>query len=283
MDAMFQLTGYLGGFDEDIVREDVDFLVTCCGHYRLLKRPYFETARPEGRQDYQLIFAVSGSFHADVGGESLRVGEGEAVLYRPGEPQRYDYRLEDGPDIYWMHFTGRRAESILTENGLTDGHVRCGLKPEYSVLLERMIRELQLRRPGFELLCAGCGMEVLALMGRAAKEGDASPANEAMEIALARLHRDFRENVEIAALARELNLSESWFIRMFRAHTGLTPQRYLTGLRLREARELLSSSSLNMGEIAALCGYDNPLYFSRIFRKYVGASPSEYRREKRRI
>ena len=72
-------------------------------------------------------------------------------------------------------------------------------------------------------------------------------------------------------------MSESWLIRCFRQRTGMTPQRYLTDIRLNQAKELLAASSLNVGEIAAVVGYENALYFSRIFRKYVGVSPREYR------
>ena len=57
----------------------------------------------------------------------------------------------------------------------------------------------------------------------------------------------------------------------------MTPQRYLTDIRLNQAKELLISSSLNVGEIAAIVGYENALYFSRVFRKYAGLSPSAYR------
>ena len=76
-------------------------------------------------------------------------------------------------------------------------------------------------------------------------------------------------------------MSECWFIRSFKARTGMTPQRYLTSIRLGQARELLRSSTLNIGEIAAVCGYETALYFSRIFRKYTGVSPKAFRESRR--
>lgn len=275
---MVQLTGYLGGYDEDIVREDLDFLVTSCGHYRLLGHPYFETVRPEGRQDYQLLYVAQGTLGAWVNGEEYPVPEGNGVLYRPGEPQKYCYRLENRPEVYWMHFTGRSAGKILEEGGLSGQIIRTGVKGEYPILFERMIRELQMKRTGFSYLSSGCGMELLALMGRQSVSRQ-TPAEEAMEEVIARFHRDFRENIRVEDCARACNMSECWFIRSFRARTGETPQRYLTNIRLSQAKELLASSSLNISEIAAFCGYENALYFSRIFRKYTGISPSEYRTE----
>ena len=270
---MFQLTGYLGGYDEEIVREDVDFLVTSCGHYRLAERPYLGTVRPEGRMDYQLLYVAKGALAVWINGEEQSAPEGCGVLFRPGEPQKYCYRLEDGPEVYWMHFTGRDTERILAEAGLAGTFCEPGVKGEYPVLFDRIIRELQMKRPGFSVLCSGCGMELLAFMGRQ-DTSQRTPADEAMEEIIARFHREFRENIRVEDCAKACNMSKSWFIRSFRARTGETPQRYLTNIRLSQARELLSSSSLNIGEIAAFCGYENALYFSRIFRKYMGLSPS---------
>ena len=68
-----------------------------------------------------------------------------------------------------------------------------------------------------------------------------------------------------------------WFIRCFRAYTGYPPRQYLIRLKVNRARELLSYSSYNISEIARLVGYDNPLYFSRVFSQNMGCSPSEYR------
>ena len=272
---MLQLTGYLGGEDEDIVSPEQDFLVTGCGHYRLKSRPVFWTRRPEGRADYQLLYVAGGLGRFRVEEREFPVGEGGAVLYRPGEPQDYRYLVGDAPDIYWMHFTGRGVERILTEAGLSGSVFRCGAVAACPVLFDRIIRELQLKRQGFSAICSGAGMELLARLGRACA-GEHAPDGRIEEI-LAYFHQNFQKEIEVRECARRFNISESWLIRSFRERTGQTPQRYLTDIRLRQARELLASSSLNIGEIAEIVGYDNALYFSRIFRKYTGISPRDYR------
>ena len=73
-------------------------------------------------------------------------------------------------------------------------------------------------------------------------------------------------------------MSVSWFIRSFKQYAGTTPMQYLVERRMANAQVLLETTSYNISEIAALVGYDNPLYFSRIFRKQKGMSPSEYRK-----
>lgn len=69
--------------------------------------------------------------------------------------------------------------------------------------------------------------------------------------------------------------------KLFKKEMGVTPLEYLTGLRMKKAEIMLSSMwtrEYSVGEIAELCGYDNPLYFSRVFRKHFGCSPSQYNR-----
>lgn len=273
---MFQLTGYLSEPSEEIVSSDEDFLVTGCGHYKLLQQPSYHTVRPEGRADYQLLYVIGGvgEFFLETG--LFKAGEGEGVLYRPGVAQDYNYHLSDGTDIYWMHFTGRRVEEILKSAGMAGETFHVRPRAVYPELFDSIIRELQLKRPGFSAICAGKGMELLSRIGRCSREEAGGPESRVEEI-LAYFHENFQKEIEVRQCARQFSISESWLIRCFRERTGMTPQRYLTGIRLNQAKELLASSSLNIGEIAGVVGYENALYFSRIFRKYVGASPREFR------
>jgi len=73
-------------------------------------------------------------------------------------------------------------------------------------------------------------------------------------------------------------MSVSWFIRNFKLYTNTTPMQYIVSLRIANAQMLLETTNYNVTEIGNIVGYDNPLYFSRIFRKQKGISPSEYRK-----
>lgn len=68
------------------------------------------------------------------------------------------------------------------------------------------------------------------------------------------------------------------FIRNFKLYTGFTPMQYILSKRIYNAEALLQNTQYNITEIAQIVGYDNPLYFSRIFKKLKGISPSEYRK-----
>ena len=73
-------------------------------------------------------------------------------------------------------------------------------------------------------------------------------------------------------------MSTSWFIRNFKQYTGSSPMQYILSIRIYNAEVLLKNEQYNITEISNIVGYDNPLYFSRIFKKVKGLSPSEYRK-----
>ncbi len=83
----------------------------------------------------------------------------------------------------------------------------------------------------------------------------------------------------LIAMPEQNNISTSWFIRNFRLYTGITPKQFIMRKRIYNAEALLQNPQYNINEIARIVGYENPLYFSRIFQKLKGLSPSEYRKK----
>ena len=84
--------------------------------------------------------------------------------------------------------------------------------------------------------------------------------------------------VRVPALARRMHCSPDYLRRLFKAHMGVSPTEYLVGLRMQQAMQLLEHSELPVAEIARQTGYQDPLYFSRIFKRKSGRTPLEYRR-----
>ncbi len=96
--------------------------------------------------------------------------------------------------------------------------------------------------------------------------------------------RDWAYSVE--AYIRKLPLNYDYVRKLFKKETGLTPHEYLTSVRMERAGKILLSgvsnrySAYTVGQIAEACGYAEPLYFSRVFKKYFGVSPTEYAKRK---
>lgn len=101
---------------------------------------------------------------------------------------------------------------------------------------------------------------------------------EEIDAAAMFFNEHYNEEINIAEYAENHHMSTSWFIRNFKQYTGFTPLQYILSIRIYNAEALLKSNQYNVTEIANIVGYENPLYFSRIFKKIKGLSPSEYRK-----
>jgi len=86
------------------------------------------------------------------------------------------------------------------------------------------------------------------------------------------------DQLSLESLAQESGYSRVHFMRMFRAATGRSPHNYLMNLRIERARELLSNPALSLTDIALDCGFSSHSHLTRVFRQFLGVTPSEYRR-----
>lgn len=94
---------------------------------------------------------------------------------------------------------------------------------------------------------------------------------------VAYLHRNYARPFSRREIADDLGVSEDYFSRTFYRELGITPWDYLNRYRVAQAKLLLHTTSESVSRIARRVGYSDPAYFSRIFRRLTGQSPSEYR------
>ena len=80
-------------------------------------------------------------------------------------------------------------------------------------------------------------------------------------------------------MIQELQLCQ--YAYRFKQYVGLSPARYIQSLRIVNAQRLLERTKYSIGEVSEIVGYDNPLYFSRVFKKETGLSPAQYRKAER--
>lgn len=280
---MYINSGYLNNSRTDFKDNSTPLVVGSCGTYRLKTRPNLPTYWQKGRRDYQILYVANGKTHFWFDGKEEIVSAGHMVLYKPEEIQKYVYYLEDSPEVFWIHFTGSDVKNILAYHGISlDEHVfYCGVLPDYKALFRKIIQELQLCRYGYEDYIASLFNDILLLVDRQQHEQKKATGNvqEQIERAAAYFNENYNTKISIDDYAESLHISTNWFIHNFKQYAGMSPAQYILSLRMVNAQSLLERTTYNIKEISEIVGYENPLYFSRVFKKEIGKSPAQYRKE----
>ncbi len=282
---MYTNSGYLNNSLVDFKDKSRPLIVGSCGTYRLYTHPKLPTFRPRGRLDFQLLYIASGKthFYFEEGKDTV-VSAGNMVLYRPKEPQKYVYYGSEQAEVYWVHFTGSNVRNILKSYGITNDMrvIPAGTLLEYSRIFKQMIQELQQCRAGYEELLAMLLRQIFIIINRQLTKESTLKSDyldTEMELALEYFNTNYNKELNVEDYAASRGMSVSWFIRTFKQYAGTTPMQYIVALRITNAQMLLETTNYNVTEIGNFVGYDNPLYFSRIFKKQKGFSPSEYRKQ----
>ena len=271
--------------DENPNVEDlsVPVKINNCGYYRVHTGPVIETPHPEGRNDYQLLYIAAGKGYFYFKGSETPtvVTKGHMVLFRPKEPQVYNYYVEDKTEVYWVHFTGWKIEEYLDSYELPkeENVFFTGVSPDYPWIYNQIIREMQLQRANYDDIIKLYLHHILLTINRYIKESQQT-SNETIndiERAVHYFNDNYTKPISIEQYAEEHLMSANWFIHSFKSVMKVPPMQYITNLRIAAAKGYLDNSNKTINEIAAAVGYDNALYFSRVFKKRTGMSPSEYK------
>lgn len=109
------------------------------------------------------------------------------------------------------------------------------------------------------------------------EKGDKGKYSRLVESSIAFLNKHYARNISLEEICTHLSVSRNYFSSLFKRDTGISLWAYLTTIRMGKARELLRDTDLRSHEIAYAVGYDNPSYFSKLFKKLHNQTPNEFR------
>lgn len=276
---MIDISGHLRATRREIGFEDNEqpLMVNCCGYQAFMTKD-FSRQRPGGRLDYQIIYLYKGCGTYVLDGSPEEFPAGSMILYHPGQPQIYSYLGKDKPEVFWIHFTGYECGKLLEHYQMETGFI--GESLYLKTLFQEIILELQLKKPYYEDIIISSFYRLLALICRirGQEEKDQTEYSFMLDRLVVQLNQRYMEAWTVARMADYCHLSEDYFAHSFKKNMGMAPMRYLEELRIEKAKELLEGEGMNISTIGTLVGYEDSLYFSRVFKKLTGLSPRLYRK-----
>lgn len=204
----------------------------------------------------------------------------------PQERQVYCYYAVDKTEVYWVHFTGWKVEEYLERYELPkhENVFYTGVSPDYPWIYNQIIRELQSQRVNYGDMISLYMHHIFLTINRYIKESRENKNDTINDIERATHY--FKDNynkpISVEQYAAEHLMSVNWFIHSFKSVMKMSPMQYIISLRISTAKGYLENSAKNIAEISNEVGYDNALYFSRLFRKYTGMTPTEYRKRNKK-
>jgi AraC-like DNA-binding protein len=272
----------------------------------VLRYANFYDAQPGSRfgpryiSDFQILLVQSGTGHASIAGRNFDLAAGDLVFYGPNEchavtssiraPLRlialhFVFRQEDATGINAEFNAWSQAEPFTFEQGVP----ACPLNPTPPLLtrpagaalrasIEALVLSYIASPAGRPIEKRGLMLLMLDEWRLAFENPDAhSRSHPAVSVALWKLSSQIDAPPSLEQLAKSASLSAGHFGRLFKQTTGLSVRQYINKQRLIEARRLLIQGDLNVAEVAQAVGFDDPFYFSRVFRIAFGISPSQFR------
>ena len=230
---------------------------------------------PAVRSHYLLVFVREGRATLFGRRRDLRLNAGDLLVMFPGEEVHYRSDADAAWSILWLGVGGEFVSELFRDLSVTpEAPV---FRPEdpagIEARLEAILAAADKGAPGGRDACASLLCKFFAVLSLPREDGGGDPVERSKRLFRSRLD----EELSVSRIARDLHLDPSYFARIFRRRTGLSPCAYLASERIRRAKYLLRVTDSPVREIARSVGLHDQLYFSRLFRRKIGLSPSEYR------
>ena len=236
---------------------------------KLVVRSVFQKEDYLGEDDI-LALVLSGSFVFDNGCGMQTVGPMEGVNFRRGV--RYQRHITEDASIYLFRY---QSKEDIFGNGkvIFQDKDRIRSTLELLQLVDRLIQQddFAYKQHLFMDVVNQYHLE------QAGKYLTSLSCDDVIASSITYIRDNLHRKLNFQELAHEHYLSYVQFLRRFQKVTGSTPQEYISGLRLKKAKQMLSESNLKIQKIANFCGFSNAYYFCNFFRKNCQMSPTQYR------
>lgn len=233
-------------------------------------------------EDYLLMYCSAGKGWVEVDGTRTAAGPGSLIVLPKGTPHQYYADTTTPWTLRWVHFEGSKAQDYIANLNLPEhgAVIPVGLHPKILGDFDAL----------FSARDTGYNMKALIHASQTLKQaltylalltaGHAQQARQPIDLEAIQtlMMANLNGELELDRLAEAAHLSKFHFSKRYKELTGYSPIQHFIHLKMERACYLLDIGRQSIAQVAAELGYDDPQYFSRLFKKVAGLSPSEYRK-----
>jgi AraC-like DNA-binding protein len=230
-------------------------------------------------QEYQIIYVTKGRGIFEINGRTHVVVPGSILMVFPGVRHLYKPEYEVGWTEYWVGFKGPYVDALRREGLLSAEKplFEVGLQNSLLAIYHQIFELVRYQRPLYQARASSLVLTLIAeTLARARKNVQYDHSEKIVEKARFLMEENVHGEVNIAGIAATLGVTTSQLNAVFKSYTSMTPYQYYISIKIRRAKEMLEDGDLSIKEVAFRLGFDDPYYFSRLFRRKAGLPPSKW-------
>ncbi|WP_282035707.1 AraC family transcriptional regulator [Saccharicrinis aurantiacus] len=239
---------------------------------------YFKYENGRILNEYQLNYITNGSGIFETKEESFKVEPGTLMIIRKQQWHRYKPDNNIGWTEHYIGFDGPIADHFLQQKSVLNNNsvISLGMHEELIDTYYKIFHLVQEEKPGFQEISSGLIIKLLGYIVAAQKQQEFRGGH--IEVAIQKLRFEMRKEIlqlpDLTQWASSCNVSYDYFRTMFKKYTGISPHQYHLELKILRAKELLLTTDKSIKEISYELDFQSIHYFSRLFKKKMGQSPS---------
>lgn len=242
---------------------------------------YHDRERPEGCDTCILIYCAEGEGRVALDGAAQTLKERQFIVIPADTPHHYWAETAHPWTIYWFHFKGEQAGEYVSLLKASGGPLTLSAPDsEKFISLFHQCFDLlsgSAHSATHQVLAMQTAAYAMSLLGLVSRRDDEERKKQYIESAIHLMNTRLEENLTLDEIAQHTQLSKQHLNHLFKTTTGFAPVDYYLRLKMRRASQLLDLTTLSVKEVCHSLGFKDPYYFSRLFRKIIGLSPTDYR------
>ena len=260
--------------------QTLPFILKGGGHF-ICGDKYFTERK--GLKDYLLIYTKEGEGYIEYRGVKATAKEGTAFLINCDEYHLYRTGETGTWEFYYAHILGA---SLKTFSDLINSKGIEVVRIQNTKIFDTEFNEMNLligAKLNAEVLDIKLSLSLAKILTALVEDKQSNRITqynrhfEDIERAKRFIEVNFSKPVDLTMLAKEVNISKYYFIKIFKEIMGQTPYDYLISTRISESKKLLSYANANIGEIAGQVGFADVNNFIKTFKKFTGTTPLKFR------